>query len=105
MVDTLLAVGESMRLHTNSLHAYHSQESKLSRRAQNVLDWIRENGPHTDREVMQGLGFTDMNSVRPRITELIEKNKLMEVGNVLCPVTGKTVRRVDVRRARQDLFS
>jgi hypothetical protein len=49
---------------------------------------------------MQGMGFSDMNSVRPRITELIEKAKLMEVGSIVCPVTKKRVRRVDIRGAR-----
>lgn len=90
----------SHRLHDNSLAAYRAEEAKLSRRAQAVLVWITEHGPHTDREVMRGMGFTDPNAVRPRITELIEAGKLMEVGDLRCPVTGKTVRRVDIRRAR-----
>lgn len=88
------------RMHENSLSAYHAEETKLSARAQAILDWITVHGPHTDREVMRGMGFTDMNSVRPRITELIEMAKLMQVGDVRCPVTNKLVRRVDIRRAR-----
>lgn len=88
------------RMHEHSLAAYHAEEPRLSRRAEAVLAWISEHGPHTDREVMRGMGFTDMNAVRPRITELIEAGKLMEVGDVRCSVTGKRVRRVDIRRAR-----
>lgn len=88
-------------MHDNSIAAYRQEEAKLSRRAQQVLDWIREHGPSTDRQVMWGLGFTDPNSVRPRITELIDLNKLMEVCNVACPVTGKTVRKVDIRARRK----
>lgn len=96
----------SHEMHENSLTAYRAEEAKLSRRAQAVLDWITEHGPHTDREVMRGMGFSDMNAVRPRITELIDLRKLMEVGDVRCPVTGKKVRRVDIRRPRQEvLFS
>lgn len=92
--------------HPNSVSAYHAEEVKLSKRARAVLRWITEHGPHTDRQVMQGMGFTEPNAVRPRITELIDANKLMEVGNVTCPVTRKTVRRVDIRRARQaELYS
>lgn len=91
----------SHRLHDNSIQAYHAEEAKLSRRAQAVLEWITAHGPHTDREVMRGMGFTEPNAVRPRITELIDAGKLMEVCSVRCPVTGKTVRRVDIRRARQ----
>jgi predicted HTH transcriptional regulator len=88
------------RMHPHSLDAYRAEESKLSKRAEAVLTWITEHGPHTDREVMQGMGFTEPNAVRPRITELIDAGKLMEVCSVRCPVTGKTVRRVDIRRAR-----
>lgn len=88
--------------HPNSVEAYHAEEPKLSRREQLVYDWIREHGPHTDREISYGMGYGEnLNAVRPRITSLLEKTKLMEVGNVLCPVSKRTVRRVDVRRPRQ----
>ena len=92
-----------MRAHANSITAYQEEKPKLSKRATAVLAWISENGPHTDREVMEGLGFQEPNSVRPRITELIEAGKLMEVGDVVCPVTHKRVRRVDIKRARVQL--
>lgn len=92
------------RMHDNSLATYRSEEVKLSRRAEAVLDWITEHGPHTDRQVAYGMGFGEnLNAVRPRITELLEAARLMEVGNVRCPVTKKTVRRVDIRRARHQL--
>lgn len=90
-------------IHDNSIAAYHSEEPKLSNRAALIYIWIFENGPKTDREVMQGMGFPDMNNVRPRITELIEAARLMEVCSRRCPVTGKTVRVVDVRRPRGQL--
>ena len=88
-------------IHANSLAAYRAEESKLSKRARDILAWITEHGPRTDRQVMQGMGFPDMNNVRPRITELIDAALLMEVGDVVCPVTKKRVRRVDIRRPRQ----
>lgn len=88
-------------VHQNSIDAFHAQEAKLSRRAEAVLAWITKHGPHTDRQVMHGMGFLEPNSVRPRITELIDAGKLMEVGDVICPVTHKRVRRVDIRRPRQ----
>lgn len=93
-------------MHANSLACYRAEEGRLSKRAAAILAWITEAGPRTDRQVMQGMGFTDMNAVRPRITELIDANLLMEVGDVTCPTTGKRVRRVDIRRPRQlDLIS
>jgi predicted HTH transcriptional regulator len=88
------------RIHENSRSAYEAEETKLSARAQAVLAWILKHGPHTDREVMSGMGFTDMNSVRPRISELIDAGKLMEVCSRRCPVTNKSVRVVDVRGQR-----
>lgn len=90
-------------MHRNSLQAFYADEPKLSRRAEQILAWIAERGPRTDREVAYGMGFGEnLNAVRPRITELIDSHKLMEVGDVKCPVTGKRVRRVDVRRPRQE---
>ncbi len=93
------------QMHDNSLQAYRSEESKLSRRALAILEWITEYGPHTDRGVMRGMGFTEPNSVRPRITELIEAGKLMEVCSRVCQVTHKRVRVVDVRKPRLDFLA
>lgn len=95
------------RMHDNSIAAFHAEEVKLSAREEAIVAWITRHGPHTDRQVMRGMGFTDPNAVRPRITALLtEKRKLMEVGDVICEETGKKVRRVDIRRARQEpLFS
>lgn len=93
-------------IHQHSIDAYHAEQPKLSRRALKVIDWIELNGPATDRQVMLGMGFTDMNSVRPRITEAVDRGALVEVGERKCPVTGKTVRIVtlslDERGRRQD---
>jgi len=86
------------RMHENSLDAYGAEREKLGRRAQAVLAWVRLHGPATDREVMRGLGFTEPNCVRPRVTELVDLGLLVEVSNRRCPVTGKTVRVVDVPR-------
>lgn len=87
-------------IHDNSLQAFRQEEPKLNRRATAILAWIQEHGPRTDREVMQGMGFAEPNAVRPRVTELIQSGKLMEVCNRICPVTGKRVRVVDIRRPR-----
>lgn len=92
-------------IHTHSIEAYHSEQPKLSRRALRILAWIAAHPNVTDREVMAGLGFSDMNSVRPRITEAVDAGALVEVGEKRCPVTGKTVRIVDLsldERGRQE---
>ncbi len=79
-------------IHENSVAAYNQELPKLSRRAMLVCAWIELNGPSTDRQVMRGMGFTDMNSVRPRITELVEAGLLFEVRSTICPETRKRVR-------------
>lgn len=90
-----------MSVHANSVDAYHQEEPRLSRRAAAILEWIERHGPATDRRVMEAMGFREPNAVRPRITELIDLGSLREVRNTRCPVTGKTVRVVDVPRAAQ----
>lgn len=87
-------------IHDNSLAAYQAEERKLPKRATAILEWVSEHGPHTDRQIMEAMGFPDMNCVRPRCTELIQASKLMEVGSIICSVTGKRVRRVDIRGQR-----
>lgn len=48
----------------------------------------------TDREVKEALGVSDMNYVRPRITELVKLGYVVEVDDIKCHLTNKTVRRV-----------
>ncbi len=65
------------------------------RRAAQILRWlVAHPQPYTDRQIAAGMGFPDMNCVRPRITELVEQQLVRAVDSVRCPVTGKTVRRV-----------
>ena len=79
-------------MHANSLEAYRQSEDILGRRALLVVAWIELNGPATDRQVMRGMGYTDPNAVRPRITEAVKAGQLIELRNVRDPETGKTVR-------------
>lgn len=86
------------RIHANSLLSYYSGERTLfSKREQDVLLAVRAQGKATDREIMLSLQFSDMNSVRPRISELVEDGVLEEVGSQADPVTGKTVRIVALK--------
>lgn len=54
--------------------------------------------PLTDKEVMTLLDFNDMNSVRPRITELVAEGKLAEVGSTRCKITNRNVRLCEVSK-------
>lgn len=80
-------------MHVNSLIAYFAgQETYFSDRELKVLGAVSRLKRASDREVMLSLGFSDMNSVRPRITELVKEGLLVEVGDQEDPVTHKTVR-------------
>lgn len=83
-------------IHENSVQAYHEEEAKLSRRARQIVDWLELHPGKTDREIMLGLGYSDMNAVRPRVTELIDAGAVVEVASKRCQLTGKTVRIVDL---------
>lgn len=93
-------------IHANSIAAYHQELPRLSKRAQAIIRWLELHPRSTDREVMVGMGFSDMNCVRPRITEAIEIGALVEVGEAVCSYTHKKVRLLDLsldeRGRRQD---
>ena len=84
----------SHRMHANSRKAHREESAKLNGRAAAILAYLREHGPATDRQVRDGMGFADMNAVRPRLTELIGAGLAVECGSVKCECTGKTVRKV-----------
>lgn len=79
-------------MHPNSLKAYAEEKPKLLNRREAIMENVRQCGPGTDRQIRDRMGFTDMNQVRPRITELIDKGKLVETKTVKDPSTGKSVR-------------
>lgn len=69
----------SHRMHENSLASYEKARADLSTRAAQVWSWVQQHGAHTDREIMAGLGYSDPNKVRPRVTELVESGMLEEM--------------------------
>ncbi len=84
-----------MNTHNNSSESLlgERENGRIGRRAEAVLLTLRSfNSPPTDREIAAKLGFSDLNAVRPRITELIALGLVVEMGSVSCEVTGKTVR-------------
>ena len=83
-------------IHPNSIAAYwEGRTDQFGKRTQAIIGVLRNaRGPLTDREVMTALRFSDPNAVRPRLTELVDAGLVIQVGDVRCPVTGKTVRLV-----------
>jgi len=95
-----------MSVHTHSRESFEAiqAEGKLSRRQAAILQWLLANPRSwTDREIAAGMGYTEMNAVRPRITELVAQGILEESGSIRCPVTGKRVRRVRPVFAQSEL--
>lgn len=54
--------------------------------------------PMTARQVMQRLGYTDLNSVRPRLTELVKLGKVREAGKAYDAVSDRNVTIYEVSR-------
>ena len=89
--------------HPNSADS-ERQANKEKRYEQILYYLIGSSAPLTDREIMRGLGYTDPNAVRPRITELVKAAKLIERDNKRDMETGRTVRTVEVPRGQQALL-
>ncbi len=82
-----------MYLHQNTINSYIEEMPNMSKRAKHIYDFLLEtSGTYTDRQVMEQLGYSEMNQVRPRITELIRAKRLFEVGSTRCERTNKRVR-------------
>lgn len=80
-------------MHENSLRSYAEIRSQLKGRRLEILLFMESKAKAmTDREIMVGLGKSDMNAVRPRITELVKLSLLRECNAVRCEKTGKRVR-------------
>ncbi len=89
-------------MHVNSLSAYHTgQHETFSERELAILSTLKAKRWATDRDLMTALGFSDMNAVRPRITELIADGLIEEIGTTNDTTTGKRVRRIALRPMAQ----
>jgi hypothetical protein len=85
--------------HMHSVEAHSESEEVLGERARQVYAWLLDYGPATDRQVRDALfgEAADMNMVRPRISDLITKGRVHEVGETEDHVTGRRVRIVRAR--------
>lgn len=92
----------SRAMHINSLAAFDEIEEERSERA-NVIYSLMTTAASamTDRQIAQALGFSDINMVRPRITELKDNRWAVETGTIECPVTRRHVRLVKALSAQE----
>lgn len=82
--------------HPNSFESWRAglDDGTFSKRALAVVKAVFAIGPCTDRQIKEHLGMSDMNAVRPRVTELVKLGLLVECGSVTDASTRKTVRQV-----------
>ncbi|WP_270739797.1 hypothetical protein [Massilioclostridium coli] len=78
-----------MSITKQTRNASYRKLNPLARQAK-ILE-VLGNKEMTSREIATLLGYTDMNAVRPRITELVAMGKIATCGAVTDPVTGRTV--------------
>lgn len=67
----------------------HGKTDKKTRKDQ-ILTALKA-GPMTARCVMQVLGYSDLNSVRPRLTELVQEGIVEETGVLWDEVSKRNV--------------
>ncbi len=87
------------RMHANSRASYASLVTQPRTLA--ILRYLWSQYPigRTDREVMRGLGLSDPNATRPRISAAIDAVLIEVQCNIKDPETGKTVRCVSLTPA------
>lgn len=94
-------MGCEMTVHANSLLSWGDLEP-AARHQMILAVYASSSKPLTDREVGKQLGFSDLNSVKPRISELINDfHRLMECASVIDATTNRTVRTVTIAGPRQ----
>lgn len=92
-------------VHENSTLSYneHKASGKSDTYKQKIVALLTETGESmTDRQIIESLNVTDVNNIRPEITRLKQRGVLQESGKIKCPVTGKTVRTVCIKKQTFD---
>ena len=80
------------KMHMNSMEAFHDLKPDARRKLILNVFWKFYPQAISDRMVAQELGFSDMNCVRPRITELKEECLIRETTKKRDETTGMPVR-------------
>jgi DNA-binding Lrp family transcriptional regulator len=98
-----------MPVQTNSVATYiaEKQTGRIDKRESDILGALKTLGKATEREIKKHLELEDMNSVRPRVTELMQRGLLRECGSLIDPSTGRPCRvvcLVDWKEPEANLF-
>ena len=79
-------------IHQNSIESYAKVKPTIEMRRSLIREALKDLCIATDRQIMEHLGFTDMNDVRPQITEGVTAGIFIECEKRVCNVTGHKVR-------------
>ncbi|HKT90129.1 MAG TPA: hypothetical protein VJQ59_16910 [Candidatus Sulfotelmatobacter sp.] len=94
---------ENHPVHEYSLETYRNEAPRLGKRCALVFGvYVDRRLPMSDRQVKNALHFSDMNSVRPRINDMIKMGLLEQKGSVIDPETKQRVRTVGLRLVAQE---
>ncbi len=77
-----------MRYTVETRRESNRETDRLSRYALILDNWV---GAMTAREIGKKLGYSDLNAVKPRITELAQMGQLVEAGKKFDTVTRRNV--------------
>lgn len=96
-------MGNRLSMHDNSLEAYESIRATLKGRQLEIWQILWKTPHMTDREILMAIGGTEMNQVRPRITELLKKDLIRETGSRICFHTGKKCRTLALKKQKPQM--
>lgn len=74
-----------------SINSFIECQIYLSDAQNEVYNYLKRCDESTDREICEGLGYSDPNKIRPRRFELVELGLVSEGAKRKCAITGKTV--------------
>ena len=83
-------------------------EGIVGERQIKVLEYIAQHPDLTDTEIAVGLGYSDMNKVRPRRKELLDMKMIKDNGKKECSITHREChhwRLADTMPSKEDLES
>ena len=66
--------------HDTRRESYEEIQAKAPKRWELIYSYLLRHGPSTAEEIRNGLGYRDMNAVRPRVNEMAKRGLVRAVG-------------------------
>ena len=94
-------------IHDNSRKSFAENEDsgKGPTYRMRIVELLAETGESmTDRAIQDRLNVEEKSNIQPEVTRLRQAGVIKEVGKTKCPITGKTVRIVCIKKNNEFLF-